>query len=121
MQERASEGSGEPGYFLGRFPAYAVCTVHGPGEILERLLAKGAELFRYVTSVSGGTHTHAGVGGASEWKSNKGGTPNGTAQWARPRPCSSQIHPPWSLRLPWSDQAPRDPEAGGRSISQRSV
>jgi len=45
MQERASEGAGEPGYFLGRFPAYAVRTVRGPGEILERLLAKGAEPF----------------------------------------------------------------------------
>lgn len=44
--------SGEPGYFLGRFPAYAVRTVHGPGEILERLLAKGAELLWYVTLVA---------------------------------------------------------------------
>lgn len=86
MQERASEGSGEPGYFLGRFPAYAVCTVHGPGEILERLLAKGAELFRYVTSVSGGTHTHARSAEEPTTGRPARGARNGTAQWAAPRP-----------------------------------
>jgi len=118
MQERASEGSGEPGYFWGDFPPTPCARFAGQAKSWSVCLRRGrSRLVRHF----GGTHTHAGVGGASEWKSNKGGTPNGTAQWARPRPCSSQIHPPWSLRLPWSDQAPRDPEAGGRSISQRSV
>jgi hypothetical protein len=92
MQARQTEmASGEPGYFLGRCPAYAARTDHGPGEILERLLAKGAE----PAGTSLWWHAYARENRRCqrvEGQANKGGSLNGTAQWA-------PIHPPFCPRL----------------------